>query len=300
MNWTPEQLKAIQTRNTSMIVSASAGSGKTAVLVNRLFEILSDIEHKVKADNIIVVTFTNDAATEMKQRLTKKFSETLDMLSQSQQQDKNSLELYDWLLKQRSLLSNAKISTIHAFCFDLIRENAEECKVSAQFKIAESGQEDVYHRKALQTVLEKFSRERKQEADLLFSNLCKKNDKELEQIILSIDNDLNSLTFPDKCLEQAEKISKEKNSVLLDSIIKNFCEDAETAIALASNQKIQEIAVNAVELVSPLPKNHAEQYPYANTLANDIEKMQTVLQKIKHASITELAKLKMADIKFMT
>ena len=295
MDWTTEQLKAINTRDTSMIVSASAGSGKTAVLVNRLFEILSDTEHKIKADNIIVVTFTNDAAAELKQRLTKSFSEKLDFLSQTNQQQ---TELYHWLLKQRSLLGNAKISTIHAFCFDLIRENAEECKVSAQFKIAE--QEDVYRKKALQNILEKFSRERKKDADLLFSYLCKKDDRELEQIILSIDNDLNSMTFPDKWLEQAKKICEEKNNILLDSILASFYQDAEYAIALANNQKIEKIALHAVELVSPTPENSSEQYPYAYALAQDIEKMQFILQKIKNSSIAELAKFKVADIKFIT
>ena len=65
MHWTTQQTAAIDTRNRSIIVSAAAGSGKTAVLVERLVRILSDTEHKVRADNIIVVTFTNDAAAQM-------------------------------------------------------------------------------------------------------------------------------------------------------------------------------------------------------------------------------------------
>ncbi|MDE6729153.1 MAG: UvrD-helicase domain-containing protein, partial [Oscillospiraceae bacterium] len=81
MNWTPEQEQAITIRGKSIIVSASAGSGKTAVLVERLLRILSDMKNQVKADEIIVVTFTNDAAAEMKQRLTKAISEKLDSMN---------------------------------------------------------------------------------------------------------------------------------------------------------------------------------------------------------------------------
>ena len=69
MAWTNEQQQAITLRNSSLIVSAAAGSGKTSVLVERLIQILSDPTEKVFADRMIVVTFTNDAAAEMKQRL---------------------------------------------------------------------------------------------------------------------------------------------------------------------------------------------------------------------------------------
>ena len=78
--WTTQQQTAIDARGRSIIVSAAAGSGKTAVLVERLLRILSDYEHPVRADRIIVVTFTNDAAAQMKQRLSKALTARLSEL----------------------------------------------------------------------------------------------------------------------------------------------------------------------------------------------------------------------------
>nr|MDE5885845.1 UvrD-helicase domain-containing protein [Oscillospiraceae bacterium] len=239
MNWTNEQEQAITIRSKSIIVSASAGSGKTAVLVERLLRILSDMDHPVKANEIIVVTFTNDAAAEMKQRLTKAISEKLDSMNRDSLQDEAKQaqyqEQYQWLLQQRSLLGNAKISTIHAFCFDLIRENAEECGVSSQFKIAEPAQDAVYRRRALQTVLERFSKQHREESELLFSCFCTRNDKKLEQILTSIDKYLNSLAFPDYWLMKAKKLCQEENTLLLDSIRKAFCDRLADAVAIAEN-----------------------------------------------------------------
>lgn len=272
MNWTYEQQQAIDIRDKSMIVSASAGSGKTAVLIERLLQILSDMERHIRADEMIVVTFTNDAAAEMKQRLTKALSEKLDAMSRNQHQQD---ELYSWLLQQRSLLGNAKISTIHAFCFDLIRENAEECGVSSQFKIAESGQDAIYRRRAIQTVLEQFSKKQPEQAELLFGCFCTRNDKKLEQIITGIDKYLNSLAFPDYWLTKAEQLCKEENTDLLDAMRKAFCNRIANAIKIAGEGR--EIAQTAA--VSPNGK-----YPYEEqVLEPEISMMQNQMQYVRTA-----------------
>ena len=118
MQWTTQQESAITERGRSIIVSAAAGSGKTAVLVERLLRILSDhtADPPVRADSIVVVTFTNDAASQMKQRLIQALTDKLITL----EADSDTAQ-YDWLLEQRACLSSAKICTIHSFCFDLIR-----------------------------------------------------------------------------------------------------------------------------------------------------------------------------------
>ena len=91
--WTDRQLEAIEARNTSVIVSAAAGSGKTSVLVERLLRILSDNENRVPADKIIVVTFTNDAAAQMKQRLS-------DAIAKQLEADPSN----EWLFSQQALI----------------------------------------------------------------------------------------------------------------------------------------------------------------------------------------------------
>ena len=140
--WTGEQQAAIDARGTSIIVSAAAGSGKTSVLVERLLRQLSDTENKVSAEKIIVVTFTNDAAAEMKKRLTIGLSKLID-----EQPDNR------WLYEQQAMLQYAKICTIHSFCFDLIRENIQELDISSGFRIMEENEQNVIVNNAIETVL---------------------------------------------------------------------------------------------------------------------------------------------------
>lgn len=111
VTWTKEQLDAIEAKDRAIVVSAAAGSGKTAVLVEKLLRILSDREDPVPADRIAVVTFTNDAAAQMKQRLTSALAAAAELEPEN-----------EWLTAQQALIPSAKISTIHSFCFSLIRE----------------------------------------------------------------------------------------------------------------------------------------------------------------------------------
>ena len=120
MGWTEQQQKAIDARDTSLIVSAAAGSGKTAVLTERLVQLLADRDSGVRADRMVVVTFTNDAASELKKRLDSKLRA---MINESPD-DRH-------LLKQQILLQSARISTINSFCFDLIRDNIGENGVTS-------------------------------------------------------------------------------------------------------------------------------------------------------------------------
>ncbi len=124
-NPTPEQKSAIETKG-NVLVSAAAGSGKTAVLVERVVRLLSDRENPISADRLLIVTFTNAAAAEMRTRIEKR----LDSECRANPSDIG-------LLKQRKLLSSAKICTIDSFCIDLVRENFERAGVSPDFKISE-------------------------------------------------------------------------------------------------------------------------------------------------------------------
>ena len=102
--WTPEQEAAITARGASLVVSAAAGSGKTSVLVERLIRLLSDTEARTPAEALVVVTFTNDAAAEVRSRL------NLALTQKMTQEPEN-----DWLRRQQTMLQSAHISTIHSF-----------------------------------------------------------------------------------------------------------------------------------------------------------------------------------------
>ncbi|MBR4101045.1 MAG: UvrD-helicase domain-containing protein [Oscillospiraceae bacterium] len=225
MKWTQQQETAITERGRSIIVSAAAGSGKTAVLVERLLRILSSRENGVRSENIVVVTFTNDAAAQMKQRLYQALSELISSLD-----DTADEEDYLWLIEQQSGLSSAKISTINAFCFDLIRENAELCGVSSQFRIAEPSEEAIYVRHALQSVLENWNKTRLADIETLFSFFCTRNDSEMEGIILAIAEYMKSLAFAEHWMEKVISACTDK-TMLLETIRCTICQELTEILA---------------------------------------------------------------------
>lgn len=144
-NWTPEQANAIYARGGSILVSAAAGSGKTAVLVNRVMERIFDCENPIDADKLLVVTFSNAAAAEMKHRIAKEISKKIKT-------EKNNPHL----MRQQILLSNAKISTIHSFCLDLIRENFDKLSISADFKVADNKELTLLELDVIKEVTEQY------------------------------------------------------------------------------------------------------------------------------------------------
>ncbi|MEG2295533.1 MAG: UvrD-helicase domain-containing protein, partial [Oscillospiraceae bacterium] len=144
-NWTPQQKNAIYSRGGSVLVSAAAGSGKTAVLVNRVMEYIFDSENPIDADKLLVVTFSKAAAQEMKHRITKEIS-----IKIKKEQDNPRL------IRQQILLSKAKISTIHSFCSNLIRENFDKLSISSDFRIADSKELELLELDVIKEVAEQY------------------------------------------------------------------------------------------------------------------------------------------------
>ena len=110
--WTPAQQAAIADRGGALLVSAAAGSGKTAVLTERAVQLITDPEHPVNADRLLIVTFTNAAAAELRARIGQA------LLHRSQLQPGNAM-----LRRQRMLLQRAPICTIDAFCLNLLHKH---------------------------------------------------------------------------------------------------------------------------------------------------------------------------------
>ena len=143
--WTPEQRNAIFARGGSLLVSAAAGSGKTAVLVRRVIERITDPDHPVDADRLLVVTFTKAAAAEMNDRISAEISALLE-------KDPSNVRLQ----RQQILLSRAKIGTIDSFCSDLVRENFFKLGVSPDFRILDDGEMAVLRAEAVSDTLDEF------------------------------------------------------------------------------------------------------------------------------------------------
>ena len=128
--WTDEQKKVIETRHRNLLVSAAAGSGKTAVLVERIIRTITDPEHPVDIDKLLVMTFTNAAAAEMRERVETALGKLLD-------EDPGNKNLE----RQNTLIHHAKITTIDSFCLNLLREHFHELDLDPGFRVADTVQE---------------------------------------------------------------------------------------------------------------------------------------------------------------
>ena len=124
--WTDEQLLAIETRGKNLLVAAAAGSGKTAVLVERIIKIITDDNNPVDIDKLLVVTFTNAAASEMRERIGDAISKKLEEMPDSKM-----------LQRQLALLNKSNITTIHSFCLDIIKNNFHLIDLDPGFRIGD-------------------------------------------------------------------------------------------------------------------------------------------------------------------
>ena len=141
--YTEDQQKVISLRNRNILVSAAAGSGKTAVLTERIVDRLKSKEEKIDIDRLLIVTFTNAAAAEMRERIRMKIMECLDEEPENEH-----------LQKQASLIHNAQITTIDSFCLFVIRNNFNDIGLDPGFRIADEGELKLMKQDVLDALLE--------------------------------------------------------------------------------------------------------------------------------------------------
>jgi len=224
MAWTKQQQNAIDARDSSIIVSAAAGSGKTAVLTERLVQLLSDPMSGVRADRIIVVTFTNDAAAELKKRLESK----LRALINERPDD-------EYLLKQQTLLQSAKISTINSFCFDLLRENITDEGITSGFTVLEETDNEVIRSQAMEELLDRYSSDDYETISFLYDKFCLKDHAPLTRIISETDRFLSSVAMSDIWLDTAVSEYKKPfaETIYYKQLFGSIERTANAAVALA-------------------------------------------------------------------
>ena len=129
VKWTEQQQKVIDLRNRNILVSAAAGSGKTAVLVERIIQKITDEQSPVDVDRLLIVTFTEAAAAEMKDRIREAIEKKLE---------ENPGNVH--LERQATLVHSAPITTIHSFCLSVIREHFHVIDLDPGFRIGEDGE----------------------------------------------------------------------------------------------------------------------------------------------------------------
>ncbi len=187
---TGEQERIINARNTSLLVSAAAGSGKTAVLVERIVSLVCDKDDPVDIDRILVVTFTQAAAAEMKERVLRRIGEILEEDPENEH-----------LLKQQTLVHRALITTIDSFCLDVIRNHFQDIGIEPDFRVVDDGEAELIRADVLGRVLER-AYERKDSAFIkCVEAFCPGNDdKALEDIIMGLFRTSESFPWPEEYL----------------------------------------------------------------------------------------------------
>ena len=143
VKWTKQQQQVIDLRDRNILVSAAAGSGKTAVLVERIITMLTDEEHPVNVDELLIVTFTEAAAGEMKERIRGAIEKALEENPENEH-----------LKRQATLIHNAQITTIHSFCLSVIRDHFHVIDIDPGFRTAEEGELKLLRHDVLDELLE--------------------------------------------------------------------------------------------------------------------------------------------------
>ncbi|MBQ2034483.1 MAG: helicase-exonuclease AddAB subunit AddA, partial [Peptococcaceae bacterium] len=191
-SWTTEQQKAIDIRDKSLLVAAAAGSGKTAVLVERIIQTISDESRPVQLDSLLVVTFTNAAAAEMKERI--------GVAIQKQLLDN---PMSGHLYQQSLLLQKAQITTLHSFCLELVRQNFFRLGLDPQLKIADETENQLLLNETLDEVLESYYSEesRMEEFIHLVDGYGGREDEQLRDVLLRLYTTAQSMAQPEQWLK---------------------------------------------------------------------------------------------------
>lgn len=197
MKFTPEQQRVIELHNSNILVSAAAGSGKTAVLVERIIRMICDGEHPADIDRLLIVTFTNAAAAEMRERITAGITARLET-------DPGN----EHIQKQSALLHNAQITTIDSFSLFLIRNHFNEIGLDPDFRVADEGEIKLLQQEVLAQLLEdayagQFVPEAPEQFHACVEYFCPGGrESVLEQHILNLSRYAGSFPWPAEWLEE--------------------------------------------------------------------------------------------------
>ena len=190
VKWTDEQNQAIKEKGSNILVEAAAGSGKTAVLVERIINKI--ISEEIDIDKLLVVTFTNAAASEMRERI-------LNAIYKKIEEEPNNLRLQ----KQITLLNKSNICTIHSFCLDVIRNNFYEINISPNFRIGDTAEIELLKDEVLDELFEElYLKEDEGFLKLLEIYTSYKDDEPLKDIVKRIFNFIQSAPFPEDWLNE--------------------------------------------------------------------------------------------------
>ena len=278
VTWTKSQKKVIDLRKRNILVSAAAGSGKTAVLVERIITMLTDDKEPVDVDRLLIVTFTEAAAAEMKERIRGAIEKKLE-----EEPDNEHLK------QQATLIHNARITTIHSFCLSVIRDHFPMIGLDPAFRIGEEGELKLLRHDVLDELLEEeYTEGRSRFLDFVSAYGTGKNDKKIEELILKVYE--YSRSYPDaqewlrECvkgyeLENLDELEESPYVDLLKMYVELYLEDARARL------------YQGIEIC----REDSGPYMYEDALEDDLRMVERVLGAETYQGLSEY----MGDISWM-
>ncbi len=274
VKWNEQQRAAIEHRGKNILVSAAAGSGKTAVLVERIKQLI--ISDEVSIDRFLIVTFTNAAASEMKEKLIKAINEEI----------KNRSSKTHFLKRQLDIISTANISTFHSFALEVIRRYFYLTDVDPDFKIGDEGAIEIIRRDVLDELFEDYFEEGSDEfLNFLRAYSSDRNEKAVKENILNFYNTLQSIPHPAEWLEEhVENLKMDKEQFLNSKAYKYIHEDIKYSVDL-----IIESYRKAAELADLAGAEGIHE-----KCCKDIEKLEPAVKLAENSDIDGLGRLLMS------
>ncbi|MCR5715456.1 MAG: helicase-exonuclease AddAB subunit AddA [Lachnospiraceae bacterium] len=235
MNFTPDQQRVIDTHHENILVAAAAGSGKTAVLVERIIQMICREDEPAEIDRLLVVTFTNAAAAEMRERIEKAIMEKL-------KETPDNVHLQ----RQATLIHHAQITTIDSFCLYLLRNHFQEIGLDPSFRVADEGEMKLLKQDILQELLEEhFAAGEESFLHLVECYCTGKKETELEEAVLDLYHYAMSYPWPEEWLrlhqsddEVANADELAKSDIIkfglnyFDKLFPELVDQLETALAM--------------------------------------------------------------------
>lgn len=269
--YTTEQLKVIESRGKNLLVSAAAGSGKTAVLVERIIQKILDNNHPMDIDRLLVVTFTEAAASEMRERIGKAIEEALD---------KNPSDAH--LQKQAALLYKAQISTIHSFCMNIIRNNFNVIGLDPNFRVADENELTLLMEDILDALFEeKYKNKDEQFLTLVDYFLKNCTDSVLRDAVLSLYKFSEGYPYPEEWLDEC------RNQYRINGV-KEFEESVHVQFILKyMREKLKDVLeeIEGAREIAAMPGAPAK---YEDTIENDIDAVNSLLSASTYDEVNDM------------
>lgn len=266
VKWTSEQQAAIDTHGCNLLVAAAAGSGKTAVLVERIIKMITHPTKPIDIDRLLVVTFTNAAASEMKERIAKAISEELKKHPKSRQ-----------LQRQLTLLNKASITTMHSFCLEVIRNNFHHIDIDPSFRIGDDTETILLKGETLEQMFEEAYEDDNCSIEFLKLMECYSNNKDdftLQNLVLDLYKFAMSSPYPKELLNQmAEDFNVDANY--------KFGESKWAKILMEDIRIELEGLYKAMSKAHNIIKNTEGLEPYEETFLDEVHMIQDLISACK-------------------